>query len=104
MTAGILSSVELFVGITAACIPTYQPLFRRLLRRDAETINSDRAGASAGPYGSRQGSRIPGKGRSEFIPLAGEINKTVDLSVQRTEAEDDEERLTTTSAWVEAPM
>ncbi|MCJ1407200.1 hypothetical protein MMC19_001271 [Ptychographa xylographoides] len=42
INSGILSGIELFFGILAACIPTYQPLFNRLVHGSANraTINT----------------------------------------------------------------
>ena len=48
VNVGIVSGVELCIGIIAACIPTYRPLFNKFFRRDMISGASGYGGLSGG--------------------------------------------------------
>lgn len=69
---GVLSTVEICVGIIAVCIATWRPLFNRLLRRSTVPIDTSR--------------NLAGKPRGDQV-------SQIELTTQMSSGSEDQQRL-----------
>lgn len=81
--SGVLSTVEICVGIIAVCIATWRPLFNRLLRRSTMPIDTSR--------------KIAGKPRGDQV-------SQIELASQISIGSEDQQRLYTRMPDQEPPF